>query len=186
MTLRIVIDTREQDPLEPYILAKGERTYLETVRRKLDFGDYALEGYESVICIERKSVADLYGTLFGAGTNAAGEAAPNQERFRAEMLRAKDCARRYVLVEGSWGDLEMWMYSAGRRKTIVEVNALVTSISLRYNVDFVWCEIGRREEAAYFVGTVLSWVYYDAIDPKVAKKQRDRGLELPWLRKAEQ
>jgi hypothetical protein len=74
------------------------------------------------------------------------------------------------------------MYTAGRRKTIVEVNALVTSIALRYNVDFVWCETGRREEAAWFVGTVLSWVYYDATDAKSAAKQRGRGLDLPWLK----
>lgn len=186
MSLRIVIDTREQLPLAPFVIEKGEHVDLVTVRRKLDFGDYALEGYENVICIERKSVQDLYGTLFGATTSVTGEAARNQDRFRNELIRAQVAARRYVIVEGSWGDLEMWMFETGRRKTIPEVDALITSISLRYDVHFVWCEIGRREKAAWFVGTVLSWVYCDATDPKTAKKQRDRGLDLPWLRKVDE
>jgi DNA excision repair protein ERCC-4 len=47
---RLVIDTREQAPLH---------FSRETVRRGLPTGDYSLEGFESVLTVDRKSLDDL-------------------------------------------------------------------------------------------------------------------------------
>ena len=48
----IIVDTREQ---KPYV-------YDNTVRTGLATGDYSLEGYTGRVAIERKSVADAYGS----------------------------------------------------------------------------------------------------------------------------
>jgi ERCC4-type nuclease len=180
----VIIDTREQDPLEPFLLRGGQRVYLPTERRKLDVGDYALAGGESYLMIERKSVPDLYGTLFGSGRTAAGESSPNLERFRAELLRAQDIPRRYVLIEGGWPDLEMMMVTEGRRMTPPQVNALVTSLALDYDISFVWATTGRLE-AAWWLGFVLQRVHEQMTDVRAAAKAHARELKLPWLKPEE-
>lgn len=52
---RIVVDTREQAPF----LFDG----FTTVRRKLDAGDYSLEGFENRVAVERKSHGDCWGSM---------------------------------------------------------------------------------------------------------------------------
>lgn len=82
---KLVVDTREQRALD--------FGALPTTRRKLDFGDYSLRGMETRVCVERKSVADLWGSLSQPG---------NWGRFNAELARAqaKGC-RLHVVVEGA-------------------------------------------------------------------------------------
>jgi len=53
-SLTAIIDTREQAPFD---LAKFGFGKIE--RKALDFGDYSIKGLESLLCIERKSLADL-------------------------------------------------------------------------------------------------------------------------------
>jgi ERCC4-type nuclease len=183
VTLRIIADTREQKPLEPFVLEKNERVYIPTVRAKLDEGDYAIEGHEQTIFIERKSVEDLYGTI-----------TQGRDRFCAELLRVVEAnradsvkySRRYVVIEGGWNDLDMYILQNGRRCPLSTINSNVTALSLNYGVDFVWCEKYGRTEAEWFVGFVCSYVYEQMTSSKAAEKARGRGLELPWLRKVDE
>lgn len=55
--MKIVIDTREQTPLD------FERYGCEVVRGGLTTGDYAVAGLESLAAVERKSEDDLPGCL---------------------------------------------------------------------------------------------------------------------------
>lgn len=52
---KIVIDTREQNP---YKFGK-----IPTIVKKLDSGDYSIEGLEHLVIIERKSQLDFYGSI---------------------------------------------------------------------------------------------------------------------------
>lgn len=83
--LTIVIDSREQRPLDFY-----GRKDVDVVRRGLKTGDYALDGYEDKIAFERKSAQDLIGTLISG-----------HERFAREIQRSKDFDEFYLLVEES-------------------------------------------------------------------------------------
>ncbi len=74
----IVQDSREQKGLFDK----------ESIRLKLDVGDYSILGYTDKISIERKSPADLMGTL-GKG----------HERFRRELQRAKSLEYFAIIVE---------------------------------------------------------------------------------------
>lgn len=82
--MEILIDTREQAPLEFGISKKT----------KLDTGDYtAGKGHYCDIYIERKSIEDFFSTFFNT---------KNYERFRREAQRAKEVGfYLFVLVEES-------------------------------------------------------------------------------------
>jgi ERCC4-type nuclease len=54
----LIIDTREQQPL-----FTAPPTGLTIVRRKLDTGDYSVDGYEDALCVERKQNSDFYGYI---------------------------------------------------------------------------------------------------------------------------
>lgn len=57
----------------------------------LKTGDYSLEGMEDRVSVERKSLADLYGTLGGA-----------RERFERELARLQQMECATVVIEASW------------------------------------------------------------------------------------
>lgn len=100
----VIIDTREQSPF-PF---KGFRAdakharqvqgqkiipdlYIPTERSGLPTGDYSIQGHESSIAIERKSLTDLYGTL-GSG----------RDRFERELDRLSKFQVAHVVVESDW------------------------------------------------------------------------------------
>lgn len=56
--------------------------------------DYSIDGLEQLIQIERKSVADLFGTL-----------GFRRSEFEAEMMRLSMCDFACVIVEGGWGHI---------------------------------------------------------------------------------
>ena len=86
-SFKIVVDSREQKPL-PF---RKSKLVTEVITRKLDAGDYSIDGYDNKIAIERKSIPDLYGTL-GKG----------HKRFQRELERAKDMKYFAILVDGTF------------------------------------------------------------------------------------
>ena len=76
----IVIDTREN---RPYSFTDK----VETVEKALPAGDYSLQGYETQIAIERKSLDDYVQTVIHA-----------QERFAREL----SLLRAYPRANRSW------------------------------------------------------------------------------------
>lgn len=57
-------------------------------------GDYSLEGFETRIAVERKSLADLFGTI-GQG----------RERFERELARLNEFEFAAVVVEAEWSEI---------------------------------------------------------------------------------
>ena len=81
--MKIIVDSREQLKLE-------FPKHIETEVKKLDFGDYAIEGASFVF--ERKGLGDLYGTL-GKG----------HARFKKELERAiNNNYKLYLIIEGTF------------------------------------------------------------------------------------
>ncbi|MBZ0172619.1 MAG: ERCC4 domain-containing protein [Phycisphaerales bacterium] len=76
----VVIDTREQRPY----------AFPRSVVRTLSSGDYSIEGYETVVAIERKSKEDAYGTIGGG-----------RERFHREVERLAGYDYAAIVVESS-------------------------------------------------------------------------------------
>lgn len=72
-----------------------------TVRRKLDTGDYSLEGYEHVFTVDRKgSVGEFAQNLF-------------QPRFHRELERMSSMKLAVVLLEFDFEALNAWPKNSG-------------------------------------------------------------------------
>ena len=102
----IAIDTREQRPYTFAGIRDNSRSV--SVARKvttLHSGDYSIVGCETEIAIERKSKADLFGTL-GKG----------RERFERELQRLNGGEYKFalILVECEWS--EVFEYPPARSK----------------------------------------------------------------------
>ncbi len=88
--ITVIVDTREQ---QPYHFKKEK--YIQTIKQKLDAGDYSLKGSTDKIIIERKTLNDLFG-IIGNG----------RERFKRELQHLKDnCEFPILLIEGNISDI---------------------------------------------------------------------------------
>ena len=92
----VAVDTREQLPF-PFqdLRIDRKKAFVLTQRRTLSTGDYSIVGFEDKICVERKSLEDLYQTL-GNG----------RERFIKELERMQDMEYSAVVVEASLGQVK--------------------------------------------------------------------------------
>lgn len=84
---------------------------VETKRGSFDVGlaDYSIEGMETRIQVERKSISDLFGTLGG-----------RREKFEAEIKRLhEDCQFAAVVVEGGFEDVVKWRGNGPEPKSVI-------------------------------------------------------------------
>lgn len=95
----VLIDSREQNPwfFEGITKVHKGSPYLVDIKtnvRGLKTGDYTLEGLEDKICVERKSVADIIGTI-----------TRGRDRFEMELARMQEMDFSAVIIEGTWRDV---------------------------------------------------------------------------------
>jgi ERCC4-type nuclease len=91
----IIKDTREQ---EGYTFEPSSSRYHKCngmVTRKLDTGDYSLEGLEDKVCIERKASVVEFANNIGH----------DSVRFGKEIERIKEFPHRFIILEFSLSDL---------------------------------------------------------------------------------
>jgi DNA excision repair protein ERCC-4 len=82
-----VVDSREQLPLN--------LSPLRSVAGTLTTGDYSVNGLESIVAVERKSLSDLLGCV-----------GQHRERFDREVIRLLAYPTRAIVVESTWADIE--------------------------------------------------------------------------------
>ncbi len=88
----IIVDNAEQLPYRFDEMKVGRRkVFTWTKVKSLDTGDYSIEGYESRVTVERKSLADLYGTL-----------SRSRDRFERELQRMTSFERSIIIIEADW------------------------------------------------------------------------------------
>jgi len=87
----IAFDTREQLPFSfQNVRIDRKKAFVLTKKTTLRTGDYSIVGCEDKICVERKSLEDLYQTL-GKG----------RERFIRELERMQNFERSLIVIEAS-------------------------------------------------------------------------------------
>ena len=121
--LIIVIDTREQRPFTFEHISPPPATVVST----LNTGDYSLYGYEDKICVERKSLNDLFGSC-GKG----------RARFENEMIRMAGYDYAAIVAECDWHCI---VRCPPRRSRLLPKTILASIIAWqqRYNVHFWAC-----------------------------------------------
>ena len=85
VSLRIVIDSREQIPYE--------FSGVECIVKGLSSGDYSIENLEDEVAVERKNLSDAYGSI-GVG----------RERFERELARLSEMTYAAIVIESSLKD----------------------------------------------------------------------------------
>jgi ERCC4-type nuclease len=116
----IIIDSREQTP---WTFADNWPTMPGT----LVTGDYSLENFTDLICIERKSLPDLIGCI-GKG----------RERFKKELKRMQAYKCRAVVIEATYKKL-----CAGKWRGKIlpsHVIGAIASWGVRFNVEFIFAD----------------------------------------------
>lgn len=91
----VIKDTREQDG---YTFERFNGRYHQCkgmIVRKLDTGDYSLEGLEDKVCIERK----------GRVSELAINLGKDKQRFMREIERMKDFEFKFLILEFSLDDV---------------------------------------------------------------------------------
>lgn len=114
---RCLVDTREQTPYR----------FPGAIFRKLDTGDYSLDGFESQIAVERKGgLSDLWGVV-GRG----------RARFERELERLALIRYRAIVLETDIAGLLAGLPQsppAGRRVQPAHVIGSIVSWALRYQI----------------------------------------------------
>lgn len=113
----IIIDTREQRPYSFY----GE----EVIHRKLDTGDYSLDGHEEAVAVERKSVDDYMSSI-----------SHDRERFEREIERSQSIPDFKVIIEAS----EQQIMDGDYYSEVAPLSAINTmkSWERRYGIEYQW------------------------------------------------
>ena len=148
MTYTLIIDTREKNPWN-----LESRAIQSVIAKKLNSGDYSIEGLENKICIERKqNVAELAGNV-------------TQQRFMDELERMSKIERSYLLLEFSIDDIlaypvgsdipkSKWKYLRVKGQFIIN---RLTYLSIKYNIHVIFC--GDRDNAENIACGLLRHTY---------------------------
>jgi ERCC4-type nuclease len=132
--MHVVIDTREQQPWT------FDGQGFNTMRAKLDAGDYSVFGLEQRVSIERKSLDDWTGTVIR-----------DRKRFYRELERLRGYDFRAVVIEASVREI-----MAGRYKSQVQpstVLGFIAEVTIAQAVPVYLA--GTRAEAQILAGALL-------------------------------
>lgn len=141
----VKVDSREQRPL-PFKVC-GNVSKVLTIG--LPFGDYWCEyedGCEMPIAFERKSIADLFGTL-------SNEDGIRRHKVKIEKAKAVG-VELYLIVDGTLSDV-----LDGASHSSVDPNALVKRVftfKVKYGLHPIFCT-DDKEMVRYMIETWEAW-----------------------------
>lgn len=146
----VLVDTREQDPLEfirfPNWIA-GEK------RKKLNVGDYSVEGMESLLALERKSLSDLVTTVI-----------QNRSRFFKACEILSQYRWRALLIEASYEDVKS---PYDKDYTVAHPNAVsgtLDALEARFGISVIYASRHRylsEEKAASWLSKHFTYWYLE-------------------------
>lgn len=133
---KIIVDTREQKPHKFH----KSKNCLGMEQKKLDFGDYTIEGLENFIIIERKqSIDELCGNI-----------GKNRKRFEKELERMQVCRYRFIVVEDYLSSIYRRTFSRMKPNAVFET---IWAWELKYDVRFIFA--GTRKMAHKIIRSLL-------------------------------
>lgn len=102
----VIRDTREKEGSGWVFRENSKSGCIGTEFKKLDTGDYTLENYEEILCIERKgSVSEFAGNTV-------------QKRFENELERMRGFKYSFILLEFTMEDLIKFPYNTRLPKNV--------------------------------------------------------------------
>ena len=150
----VIKDSREQDGYTFTPFSGRYHTCKGMVVRKLDTGDYSLEGLEDKVCIERKaSVSELAINL-----------GKDKKRFMAEVERMKEFPHKFLILEFSLTDLMNFPEGSDipeeKWSSIVITNKYLLKMLIEFqmydDIHVIFCD--SRAKAKLIVSSILKRV----------------------------
>lgn len=145
----VVIDTREQNPWELRHYTKANK--------KLDTGDYSIEGYEDILCIERKYSISEFANNMG------------EKRFTNVLERMSKYKHSYIIMEFDFEDILNFPIGTDIPKRVWDklrispayIIKYITDIQMKYGVHVLFCgsPLGAEKMALSIMRRVIE---YDA------------------------
>ena len=141
----VIIDTREQTPWE-----FGFHT---TSRRKLDTGDYSIEGFETIFTIERKrSVSEIANNI-------------TEKRFKDVLERMNKIPHSFMLMEFSIDEIYDFPVGSDVPKKLWDklrisgnyIMKYLIETQLNYNIHILFC--GSSENAEKTAVSIMKRIY---------------------------
>jgi ERCC4-type nuclease len=152
-TFNIIVDTREQ---KPWAFAS-----CNTVKKKLDTGDYSIEGLEHLLCIERKnSVSEIANNI-------------SENRFKDEIERMHNYLYKFILLEFNLQDVlnyprgssvppKLWSKIKIRPPYILK---FLTELQTKHDIHVIFCDnpIAAEEMAFSIIKRIHEAHMYDKL-----------------------
>jgi ERCC4-type nuclease len=141
----IIVDTREQLPWE-----FGFHT---TSKKKLDTGDYSMEGFESILTIERKkSVSEIANNI-------------TESRFKNELERMSKIPHPFIIMEFNLQDIYSFPIGSDIPKKMWDkikisgnfIMKYLIQAQLNYNIHILFC--GDAENAEKTAISIMKRIY---------------------------
>lgn len=149
----VAIDTREQRPFD--FETGNSEAKIFTIKETLKTGDYSVYGFENKISVERKSKADLFGSVTSG-----------RERFEREFARLAKFERKCLVCEASQASILEGI--SGSQVDPAAVLRTAISWSGRYGVPFFFCT--SRAEAEWLTLEFLRFSWEDLTGQRKKKK----------------
>lgn len=123
----VIIDTREQQP--------WEFAEYSTAHRKLNTGDYSIDGLENILCIERKrGIAEIANNIV-------------DPRFKDVINRMQQYKYAFILIECDYDQLmtypvgtdvpqKLW---SKMKLTPQFILKFISELHIKYNIHVVFC-----------------------------------------------
>jgi ERCC4-type nuclease len=142
----IIVDTREQQPwiFDNYTVAN----------RKLDTGDYSIEGLEDLLCIERKkSVSEFANNIV-------------ESRFKDVVMRMSQLKYSFLLLEFDLKDVLIYPVGSTVPKKMwdkIKISPAfliknLLDLELNHNIKVIYC--GNSSNAEKMAEHILKKVHY--------------------------
>jgi len=161
--MKIVIDSREQTP---FVFRKSKNLD-GTVVKKLDAGDYSIEGMEHLIAVERKSAADLFGTL-GRGN----------KRFQRELRRASNMEYFAIVVECDYTVCSMGAFKNNKSTMRPDVvMKILGTLMHKYNIHVFFAHNPVQ------ASSMTRWILQSYYHQKTKKDKYSLGSDLDMVKK---
>lgn len=143
----LIRDTREKKGKG--FVWRASSTVKTMVTRKLDYGDYSVEGYESIVAIERKgSPSELLSNIL----------TKDSARFKRELMVLSGFPYAYIICEFTIQDLfkAVYLIPAAKRHffTPDRILGCIASLSIQYGVPFYFCGREFKTRAGRYWKTV--------------------------------
>jgi ERCC4-type nuclease len=148
----IIIDTREQQP--------WEFSHYTTASKKLDTGDYSIEGLQDIIAIERKkSVSEI-------ATNIV------EPRFKDVLERLKTVKYPFILLEFSLKDVLIYPIGSNVPRHMwdkIKISSTfilknITDWELEHNIKVFFC--GSASNAEKLATYLFNKIYFKEVKSK--------------------